>query len=175
MTTTTHEVSTTRSIKQSLSSHFNHKFSVRQGKGSSRYIYIKWEDGPSWDQVHEFCRKYNDDGKDDLMTDLQCGSQYTIEHRSYSDKYCGVLNCDMVLYDPPDLKEQIEKYFRYLCIYPMYGNSLSMFANNKVAEINNDRGKELYYIEVVKECLSAQGYIVEVSKDKSKLLAYVLD
>ena len=67
MTTTTHEVSTTRSIKQSLSSHFNHEFSVRQGKGSSRYIYIKWEDGPSWDQVHEFCRKYNDDGKDDLI------------------------------------------------------------------------------------------------------------
>lgn len=80
-----YQKSTTKEIKKALVSHFNHPFSVRQDTGTAHHwINISWTDGPSDKAVRNFCFKFNDSSRDDIQTDLWCGSQYTTEHRENS-------------------------------------------------------------------------------------------
>lgn len=77
---------TTQEIKKLLIKHFNFPFRVRKGRGTaSHWISIHWEDGPTSEDVRKFLAQFNDDSRDDIMTDLWCGSQYTNEHRKISD------------------------------------------------------------------------------------------
>jgi hypothetical protein len=76
---------TTAEIKKMLQAKFNHKFSVRRDHGTaSRWIDVRWTDGPSYKEVNYFCGSFNDSSRDDIMTDLWCGSQYTNCHREIS-------------------------------------------------------------------------------------------
>lgn len=80
-----YQVKTTRQIKQELTERFGCKFSVTSGRGTARHwVDVRWIDGPAWSEVHDFTRRYNDDSRDDLMTDLWCGSQYTNVSRDCS-------------------------------------------------------------------------------------------
>lgn len=81
----THREATTGEIKKYLQKKFNYKFSVTR-KGGSSYIDIRWIDGPNGETIRKACYQFNDDSKDDIMTDLFIGSQYTLEHRSISAK-----------------------------------------------------------------------------------------
>ena len=83
-----YEVKTTKEIKQALKKEFNWKFSVRQGKGTAHHwVGISWIDGPSEPEVRSFCNQFNDDGDDDHMTDLWCGSQYTSTSREVTAEH----------------------------------------------------------------------------------------
>lgn len=93
MTATVHELTpvrgykkaTTAEIKKALVKKFNHKFSVTRDRGTaSRWISVRWTDGPTESQVRGFCSAFNDTKNDDMMTDLWCGSQYTSESRDLS-------------------------------------------------------------------------------------------
>jgi len=76
----------TKDIKKVLTSRLNHKFSVRQDKGTaSHWVNISWEDGPTTSQVQAITNNFNDAKHDDMMTDLWCGIQYTTEHREISN------------------------------------------------------------------------------------------
>ena len=78
-------IKTTAQIKKALVAEFKHKFSVTKGKGTaSHWIEIHWVDGPTEAMVRKFTRKFNDSDRDDTMTDLWCGSQYTSESRDVS-------------------------------------------------------------------------------------------
>jgi len=80
-----YQSSTTKEIKKALVSNFNHSFSVRQDTGTaSHWIQIAWIDGPTDLDVRRFCSKFNDSSRDDIQTDLWCGSQYTSESRENS-------------------------------------------------------------------------------------------
>lgn len=80
-----YQQSTTKEIKKALVSNFNHPFSVTRGRGTAyHWINISWTDGPSDKAVRDFCFKFNDSSRDDIQTDLWCGSQYTTEHRENS-------------------------------------------------------------------------------------------
>lgn len=77
----------TKEIKKALQLHFDHSFSVRKGRGTaSHWIRISWKDGPADNAVRDFSSKFNDSSRDDLMTDLWIGSQYTNESREISVK-----------------------------------------------------------------------------------------
>jgi hypothetical protein len=74
-----------KEIKRQLVAKFNHPFSVSRDRGTaSHWINVRWEDGPTDSEVRDFLFKFNDSGRDDIMTDLWCGSQYTNTHRSIS-------------------------------------------------------------------------------------------
>jgi hypothetical protein len=76
---------TTAEIKQQLTKHYRHKFSVTAGKGTaSHWVGVRWIDGPSDEDVTYFCGSFNDSSRDDIMTDLWCGGQYTNTHREIS-------------------------------------------------------------------------------------------
>ncbi len=80
-----YQSSTTKEIKKALVSNFNYPFSVTRGKGTAyHWINIRWTDGPDDKAVRNFCFKFNDSSRDDIQTDLWCGSQYTSEHRENS-------------------------------------------------------------------------------------------
>lgn len=75
----------TKDIKKALIAEFDHPFSVTRGKGTAHHwIHIAWTDGPKSEDVRSFCFKFNDTARDDIQTDLWCGSQYTSEHREHS-------------------------------------------------------------------------------------------
>lgn len=79
--------SDTKEIKRALQKHFNYPFSVRRDRGTaSHWINVTWVDGPTQHDVRQFCSKFNDTARDDIMTDLWCGSQYTTENREISAK-----------------------------------------------------------------------------------------
>jgi hypothetical protein len=78
-----YQVKTTKEIKGALKKKFNHKFSVRQGKGtSSHYVDVEWLNGPTTTQVNEFCEQFNDTAKDEPQTDYYGGRQYTMTQRT---------------------------------------------------------------------------------------------
>lgn len=80
-----YEIKTTAEIKKALKNEFNHKFSVRKGRGTaSHWVSVSWVDGPTESAVREFCGQFNDNANDDTMTDLWCGSQYVSTHRRFS-------------------------------------------------------------------------------------------
>lgn len=82
------ENSDTTQIKKALKAEFNHPFSVRRDRGTaSHWIQIRWTDGPTEKSVREFTAKFNDTSRDDMMTDLWCGSQYTSESREISVEF----------------------------------------------------------------------------------------
>ena len=82
----TYQKTGTKDIKKTLTSRLNHKFSVRQDKGTaSHWVNISWEDGPTTSQVQAITNGFNDSKHDDMTTDLWCGSQYTTEHREISN------------------------------------------------------------------------------------------
>jgi hypothetical protein len=77
---TRYESKTTKEIKNDLKSFFNNeiKFSVKKDRGTaSHWVNISWTDGPTMDQVRSRTRQFNDTARDDHMTDLWCGCQYT--------------------------------------------------------------------------------------------------
>ncbi|MCK4648827.1 hypothetical protein KAT51_04800 [bacterium] len=75
----------TRKIKKALVAHFKHPFSVTRDKGTaSHWISISWRDGATQEDIRRFCFKFNDSSRDDIQTDLWCGSQYTTENREHS-------------------------------------------------------------------------------------------
>ena len=77
---------TTAEVKRALVKHFNHKFSVKKGRGTaSHWMDVSWTDGPPEPVVRSFLGVFNDTSRDDLMTDLWCGSQYTSNHRDISN------------------------------------------------------------------------------------------
>lgn len=74
-----------REIKKALIAHFDHPFSVRRDRGTAHHwIQISWKDGPKSEDVRSFCFQFNDTARDDIQTDLWCGSQYTSENREHS-------------------------------------------------------------------------------------------
>ena len=76
-----------REIKKLLQQHFNYPFSVRRDRGTAHHwINVSWTDGPTDEAVRAFCSKFNDKARDDYMTDLWCGCQYTSEHRHHSQE-----------------------------------------------------------------------------------------
>lgn len=80
-----YQSATTKEIKKALVAHFSHPFSVRKDRGTaSHWIQISWIDGPTGEDVRSFTSKYNDTARDDIMTDLWCGSQYTSESREFT-------------------------------------------------------------------------------------------
>ena len=80
-----YEKKTTAEIKKALKEHFNYDFSVTKGRGTaSHWVSVRWIDGPTNSDVHEFCLQFNDSSRDDTMTDLWCGCQYTNTHRDES-------------------------------------------------------------------------------------------
>ena len=82
-----YQKTTTRDIKKILTKKFNHKFSVRQDRGTaSHWVNISWTDGPTTSQVQDITNNFNDSKNDDITTDLWCGNQYTTEHRNISNK-----------------------------------------------------------------------------------------
>ena len=82
---TTYKEITTKELKTALKAQFSWKFSVTQ-KAGSRFIHVNWTDGPTREAVGQFLQQYNDDGRDDIQTDLWMGSQYTVESRTISNK-----------------------------------------------------------------------------------------
>jgi hypothetical protein len=80
-----YEKKTTKEIKKALQDHFGYPFSVKKGSGTaSHWVDVRWIDGPKPADVHDFCLQFNDTGRDDHMTDLWCGCQYTTEQREES-------------------------------------------------------------------------------------------
>lgn len=76
-----------REIKKLLQQHFNHPFSVRRDRGTaSHWINVSWTDGQPDEEVRAFLRKFNDTARDDYMTDLWVGCQYTSESRRHSQE-----------------------------------------------------------------------------------------
>ena len=74
-----------REIKKLLQKHFNYPFSVRRGRGTAyHWIHVSWTDGPTDEAVRGFVGTFNDTSRDDIMTDLWVGSQYTNESRHHS-------------------------------------------------------------------------------------------
>ncbi len=74
-----------RELKRRLRERFGHEFSCARDRGTaSHWINVRWTDGPTEKEVRGFLDSYNDDGRDDIMTDLWCGSQYTTSSRHYS-------------------------------------------------------------------------------------------
>jgi len=74
----------TGTIKRELTQHFGWRFSVARSRGTaSRYINVRWTNGPTMEAVDGFLSQFNDTAHDDIMTDLWCGSQYTSTHRDY--------------------------------------------------------------------------------------------
>lgn len=97
----------TKDIKAALVSHFSWPFSVTKSRGS-RYINVRWTDGPTSEAVNTFTRKFNDDGNDDIMTDLFVGSQYTNCHRHFSNDAAYPLLFKIDLrFDKPALSELV--------------------------------------------------------------------
>ena len=70
-----------RELKKKLKEKFNFNFSVRR---QGRWFHVNWEDGPSSVSVNAFLHNFHDDDRDDIMTDLWCGSQYILAHRDIS-------------------------------------------------------------------------------------------
>lgn len=101
---------TTKEIKRALVKGFNHKFSVRKGKGTaSHWVHISWTDGPTSAMVDGILNNYNDDARDDSMTDLWCGSQYTQSSRSYSPEAYEIAvkrACEKWGLEIPEIKEK---------------------------------------------------------------------
>lgn len=66
-------------LKRLLKEKFNYNFSVRR-KG--HWYHVDWIDGPGQQAVNDFLSHFEDNARDDIMTDLWCGSQYIIAQRS---------------------------------------------------------------------------------------------
>ena len=74
-----------RDLKRILADHFRHPFKARRNRGTaSHWIDVSWTDGPTGKEVRSFLLTFNDSGRDDIMTDLWCGGQYTSDSRHYS-------------------------------------------------------------------------------------------
>lgn len=70
-----------RELKRKLKERFGFNFSVRQ---RGRWYHVNWQDGPGLRAVNSFLSHFHDNGRNDIMTDLYCGSQYIIAQRSTS-------------------------------------------------------------------------------------------
>ena len=74
-----------RKLKKRLTEHFRHPFKAHRDRGTaSHWISVSWTDGPTAKEVRSYLFTFNDSGRDDIMTDLWCGSQYTSDARHYS-------------------------------------------------------------------------------------------
>ncbi len=74
-----------RQLKRLLAEHFRHPFNARRDRGTaSHWINVSWTDGPTDKDVRDFLLTFDDSGRDDIMTDLWCGSQYTAASRHFS-------------------------------------------------------------------------------------------
>lgn len=74
-----------RDLKRLLVDHFRHPFKAHRDRGTaSHWISVSWTDGPTDKEVRDFLLTFNDSGRDDIMTDLWCGSQYTSTSRHFS-------------------------------------------------------------------------------------------
>ena len=74
-----------RELKKRLTERFRHPFKARRNRGTaSHWIDVSWTDGPTEKEVRSFLLAFDDSGRDDIMTDLWCGSQYTAASRHYS-------------------------------------------------------------------------------------------
>jgi len=59
---------------------------VTKGRGTaSRWTDVRWTDGPPEPVVRKFLAVFNDTSRDDMMTDLWCGSHYTSHNRDISN------------------------------------------------------------------------------------------
>ncbi|KPL25613.1 MAG: hypothetical protein AMJ75_00445 [Phycisphaerae bacterium SM1_79] len=157
-----YEKATTKQIKQALQSHFDYKFSVRQGRGTAHHwISVRWTDGPTQEAVRLFCGKYNDSANDDIITDLWCGSQYTTVSRSYSEKYCFLLNNLLDLRTPPTLQAQIYNYYTLLIRRHGPAANIKFSRVKNHFEIETDDARWLDNADIVEKCLTQQGYKVD--------------
>lgn len=79
-----------RELKKRLTNYFRHAFKANRNRGTaSHWIDIHWTDGPTDKEVNNFLSTFNDSGRDDIMTDLWCGSQYTSSSRHFSpEAFC---------------------------------------------------------------------------------------
>jgi hypothetical protein len=74
-----------RELKRRLTEHFRHPFKAHRSRGTaSHWINVNWTDGPTDKEVSGFLLTFDDSGRDDIMTDLWCGSQYTSTSRHHS-------------------------------------------------------------------------------------------
>jgi hypothetical protein len=75
------EITSSQALKKELKTMFSVPFSVRR---QGRYYHISYDAGPAYGDVHRHLAQYQDNGNDDMMTDLFCGSQYVILERHFS-------------------------------------------------------------------------------------------
>jgi hypothetical protein len=120
-----YQVKSTKEIKQALKKEFKHDFSVTQGRGTAHHwVNVRWYDGPPEEIVRSFCGQFNDSGRDDYMTDLWCGCQYTTESRNISAG--------------PFIKVMTEVCKRYEIPIPTYKTELSWDKKIYRVQILND-------------------------------------
>lgn len=161
----------TAPLKKELAEKFKCKFSVTK-KAGSRYIHVNWIDGPTLGAVQKFCGRFNDDNRDDIMTDLFIGSQYTLEQREYSYKYHFLLDSELDLTSPPSLNDQLHNYFN-MNLRRGTMRKLSFRESteeNPEAEIKTEDGQPLDTVKEVAECLRRQGFYAAVHDNDTRMV-----
>ena len=102
-----------RELKKRLANHFRHPFKANRNRGTaSHWIDVSWTDGPTEKEVRSFLFTFNDSGRDDIMTDLWCGSQYTSSCRHFSPEafYWAVAEVDRKFGVKIKVTDEIFKY-----------------------------------------------------------------
>jgi hypothetical protein len=75
------EITSSQAFKKELKTLFSVPFSVRR-RGC--YFHVCYDGGPAYGDVRRHLEQYQDNGNDDITTDLFCGSQYIILERHFS-------------------------------------------------------------------------------------------
>jgi len=102
-----------RELKRRLTEHFRHPFKAHRDRGTaSHWINVNWTDGPTAKEVRSYLFAFNDSGRDDIMTDLWCGSQYTSDSRHYSPEafYWAVAEVERQFGIKIKVTDEISKY-----------------------------------------------------------------
>lgn len=102
-----------RELKKRLTEHFRHPFKAHRDRGTaSHWINVSWTDGPTDKEVRGYLSTFNDSGRDDIVTDLWCGSQYTSANRHYSPEafYWAVAEVEREFGIKITVTDEISKY-----------------------------------------------------------------
>ena len=93
---------------------------------------MDWTDGPTEKEVRNFLSTFNDDGRDDSMTDLWCGSQYTAASRHYSPEsfYWAVGEVEREFGVKIKVTDEISKYTGARSLYIKRGDDIEIEAIN---------------------------------------------
>lgn len=109
-----------RELKRLLAERFRHPFRARRDRGTaSHWINVSWTDGPTEGQVRGYLLAFNDSGRDDIMTDLWVGSQYTSTTRHFSPAafYWAVAQVEREFGVKVKVTDEVSKYTGARCLY----------------------------------------------------------